>query len=331
MKAALALIVTAGLSGLLAAPVRAQQVTWDLINEYPATSLAGEADVVFADAVRRRIDGRVVIRPMPNAISGLRSREQLQAVSDGRFAMANCVGGTLGGESAGFLLSSLPLVARSADDARELYEAARPLYEKLFAARGQKLLYVLPWPASGIWSAGPVRTVDALKALRIRTYDTTGTDVFGQVADKARVISFSDLNAKLESGEINAVLSSGDGGAGRELWKYLRYYSEIGYAVPLSFGSVSVDAWMRLDERTRAAVEEAGRETTERQWAALASRDARNYARMRDNGVSIDEQPPPDVLTVLRAAAAKSLSDWRSRADADAIAVLDRYNAGKLR
>jgi hypothetical protein len=33
MKAALALVVTAGLSGLLAAPVRAQQVTWDLINE----------------------------------------------------------------------------------------------------------------------------------------------------------------------------------------------------------------------------------------------------------------------------------------------------------
>src|ERR1700730_13356965 len=123
MKAALALVVTAGLSGLLAAPVCAQQVTWDVINEYPATSLAGEAALVCADAVRRRTDGRVVVRPMPNAISGLRSREQLQAVSDGRFAMANCVGGTLGEESPGFLLSSLPLVARSADDARELYEA----------------------------------------------------------------------------------------------------------------------------------------------------------------------------------------------------------------
>src|SRR6187402_515230 len=136
------------------------QVTLDLINEYPATAISGEADAFFAEAVKRRSEGRIAVNPIPSAKSGLRSRDQLKAVTDGRFAMANSVGGTLGGESPAFLLSSLPFVTLSL-----------PLYEQLFAERKQKLLYVVPWPPSGIWSAAPLSDVAALKALKIRTYD----------------------------------------------------------------------------------------------------------------------------------------------------------------
>ena len=67
--------------------------------------------------------------------------------------MANTVGGTLGEEDPVFLLSSLPFVTPTMEDARALYEHAQPLYEQLFAERKQKLLYAVPWPPSGIWSA----------------------------------------------------------------------------------------------------------------------------------------------------------------------------------
>ena len=196
------------------------QVTLDLINEYPATSLPGEADAFFAKAMEAKTGGRVTINPIPDAKSGLRTRDQLKAVTDGKFAMADSFGGALGDDSPVFLLSSLPFVTPSMADARILFELALPLYEKLFAERRQKLLYVVPWPPSGIWSAIPVTSVDALKSLKIRTYDKTSTDVLSRVAASATIVSFSDLNPKLEAGDINAVLSSGDGGAGRQLWKY---------------------------------------------------------------------------------------------------------------
>lgn len=311
----------------LVAGARAQSIVWEIVNEYPATSLAGEADAFFADAVKRRTGGRVTVLPIPDAKSGLRSREQLQAVTDGRFAMADTVGGVLSDENPVFLLSSLPLVTPSAAHARALFEAARPLYDKLFAERKQKLLYVTPWPPSGIWSAAPVASVAALRALKIRTYDQTGTDVFAQVSAAAAIVSFSDLMSKLESGEFNAALSSGDGGAGRQLWKQLRYFSQITYAIPLSFGSVSLDAWGKLDEATRAAIEAAAQETTDHQWAAMAGRVARNYAVMRENGVTIDEHPPADVVLALATAATKFLIEWQGRAGADAVRVLEDYQA----
>jgi TRAP-type C4-dicarboxylate transport system substrate-binding protein len=319
--AALALVLAA--SG----PSTAQQVTWELINEYPATSLAGEADSFFAAAVARKTAGRVAIVPIPDAKSGLRSAQHLKAVSDGRFAMANSVGGTLGDESPIFLLSSLPFLTRSAEDARALYEVALPAYVAAYAERRQKLLYASPWPPSGLWSARPVPDLATLRALKVRTYDQTGTEMFRQVAASASVVSFADLNTKLASGEIDAVLSSGDGGAGRELWKYLKFCSDIYYAVPMSFAAVSLEAWTKLDAATRTAIEDAARETTEHQWAALSGRVEQNFARMRQNGVTIDEHPPDDVMATLQTAAAKSVSDWQGRAGRQAADVLEAYRA----
>lgn len=313
-----------------ALPATAQTTTWQVINEYPATALTGEADIFFANAVKQKTGGRVIIEPIPDAKSGLRTRDQLKAVSDGKYAMANSFAGALADESPVFLLSSLPFVTPTAAHARALYDAAAPLYDRLYAERGQKLLYVSPWPPSGIWSADPVSGRADLAALKIRTYDKTGTEVFSQVSAAATVVSFADLNAKLESGEINAVLSSGDGGAGRQLWKYLKYFSEITYAIPLSFGSVSLAEWNKLDEATRTAIESAARETTEHQWAAMNGRLERNYAVMRENGVTIT-QPPLDVTLALGVAASKSLIEWSSRAGPDAAKAMKDYQAAPVK
>jgi|tagenome__1003787_1003787.scaffolds.fasta_scaffold20968704_3 TRAP-type C4-dicarboxylate transport system substrate-binding protein len=303
------------------------EISLDLINEYPATAISAEADVFFAEAVKRKSEGRIVIHPIPDAKSGLRSRDQLKAVTEGKFAMANSVGGTLGDEDPAFLLSSLPFVTPTVGDARRLYELAKPLYEQLFAQRKQKLLYVVPWPPSGIWSAAPLSDIAALKSLKIRTYDNTGTQILAKVAASAQIISFSELNAKLEAGEINAVLSSGDGGAGRQLWKYLRNFSDVGYALPLSFASISLSAWTSLDETERRALTDAAEETSEHQWAALNGRLKQNFERMRQNGVTIDEKPTSDVMNALRAAAAATITTWQSRVGPDAQRVLREFRA----
>jgi len=307
----------------------AQSVTLDLINEYPATSLPGEADAFFAAAVKTKTGGRVMINPVPDAKSGLRTRDQVKAVTEGKFAMADSFGGALGEDSPVFLLSSLPFVTPSMADARILFELALPLYEKLFAERRQKLLYVVPWPPSGIWSATPVTSVDVLKSLKIRTYDKTSTDVLARVAASATIVSFADLNPKLEAGDINAVLSSGDGGAGRQLWKFVRQFSAINYAAPLSFVSISLSAWEGLDDAGRDAMEEAARATTERQWTVLATRLDENFARMRQNGVTINDKPPAEVMSALRAAAEASITDWLTRAGPEAKQVYDTYRKAR--
>lgn len=57
-------------------PARAAEpVVWDLANEYPASAIPGQADSFFAAEVARETAGALVIRPVPDAKSGLRSRD----------------------------------------------------------------------------------------------------------------------------------------------------------------------------------------------------------------------------------------------------------------
>ena len=300
---------------------------WELINEYPAAVLAGEGDAYFAEAVTRQTEGRVVVHALPDAKSGVRTRDQIKAVSEGRFAMASSFAGALADESPAFLLSSLPFITPSADSARALTAAAMPLYERLFAKRRQKVLYISPWPPTGLWSARAVSDAAALRALKVRTYDKASAEVFARAATLGCVISFSDLPPKLQSGEIDAVVSSGDGDAGRRLQAWLKHYTAIAYAIPVSFGMVSLAAWDKLDTRDRTLVEAAGRDTTERQWTALTGRVARNYAAFRADGVAVNEQPAASVMAALRAAATQTIADWRAVAGAEACQILDAHIA----
>jgi TRAP-type transport system periplasmic protein len=321
-RSAIAAAILLDLAGAAPAPA---QVTFELINEYPATSISGEADAFFAKAVRSRSGGRVVIVPVLNAKSGLRSRDQIKAVTDGAFAMADSFAGALGDDNPAFLLSTPPFLAPSIARANTLYAAARPIYDRLFAERRQKLLYVTPWPPSGIWSKGRITNAGLLKTLSIRTYDKTSTEVFAQVASSATLVSFSDLRPKLVSGEINAVLSSGDGGAGQHLWAYLPDFSDINYAVPLSFTAISIDVWNKLDEDDRTAIEIAARETMERQWTALITRVDENFARMRSNGIAVDESPPQDLFRALHAAAAAPIADWAKKVGPEEQRLLEEH------
>jgi TRAP-type C4-dicarboxylate transport system substrate-binding protein len=296
---------------------------WALANEYPATSLPGEGDAFFAKLVADKTHGRLSIVAMPDAKLGYKSREQLKAVAEGKIAMADSFGGALGDEHAIFGLASLPFVVADATQARTLYEAARSAYEAAFARHNQKLLFSTPWPPSGVWSKGPAADSAGVAKLNIRTYDKTGTDLFNRLGAKASVVSFSDLPPKLASGEIDAVLSSGDGGAGRKLWEHLPRFTAINYAIPLSFTTVNLDRWKALDADTRAAVQQAAVETEARQWKALEGRLAENYARMRANGMTIATDIPPELRARLRDAAATATEAWAMRAGREGRALLE--------
>ena len=278
---------------------------WALANEYPASSLPGEGDTHFSRRVAEKTRGRLSIRAVADAALGFKSRDPLRAVAEGRVAMADTFSGALAEVEPIFALSTLPFAVNGVGEARVLYEAARPGYEAAFTRHNQKLLFSTPWPASGLWTRVPVGSVADIAALRIRTYDETGARLFQRLGARASVVSFADLGARIAAGEIDAVLSSGDGGVGRSLWPHFPRFTAIEYAMPLSFATINLDLWDGLDAATRGLLEETARETETRQWRALEGRVAENYARMREHGVAIDTEIPAALRERLRAAASE--------------------------
>lgn len=296
---------------------------WRMPTEYPATAMPGEGISVFAAALATKSGGRLTVEPSFDAKLGIRSAGMAKAIREGAVEAGDAFGGALAGLDPVFGLSSLPFVSPSLEEARRLADLARPLYEQAFARQGLKLLYVTPWPPSGLWTKEPLVSVERLRSLAVRTYDATSTAVLSRAGARAFNISFADAEARLKDGSINAVLSSGDGGAGRRLWERLPHFAAVNYAVPLSFAAANLAAYEALDPDLRRAVDEAARETEARQWAAIETRLAENYTRMRANGVAILTAIDPAVASALREAAGEAVAEWRRAAGPEAERVLD--------
>jgi len=310
------------------AAIRAQTV-WDMPTEYPANAMPGVGLTAFAKHVAELSAGRLAIKPSFDAASGIKSAGMLAAIAEGRVQAGDAFAGSLEAEDPIFALPSLPFLVTSVADAKRLADIARPYLAAVLEKKGLRLLYLTPWPPSGIWSKTPPKTASDLSGLSIRTYDKTSTEVFLGVGAKAALISFSDTMPKLVDGSLNAVLSSGDGGAGRKLWEYLPFFSEITYSLPLSIAGVNKAVYDGLSADQRAAVDAASRQTETELWLALSTRLQENYARMRQNGVTIDSHPAPAIVEALQSGAVTAQRAWCSRSGPVCVQILDAFKAGK--
>ena len=137
------------------------------------------------------------------------SGEMLRAAQDNRIAGGDAFAGLLEASDPVFGLSSLPFVVQSVDSAIAMNARARPLYERALAARRLKLLYMTIWPSTGIWSDQPLRSVDDLRALAVRTYDDSSTGVMRAVGAAAESLPFNEAIARVREHKLNAILTSG--------------------------------------------------------------------------------------------------------------------------
>jgi TRAP-type C4-dicarboxylate transport system substrate-binding protein len=315
---------------LLALPVTGRAETvWSMATEYPQNTMPGLGVTTFAKRLEDLSSGNIRIKPGFDAAAGIKSAAMLAAVADNRVQAGDAFAGALEAEDPIFALPSLPFLATSIADARRLADLARPVIAAVLQKKGQRLLYLTPWPPSGIWSKAPLTSPADLSALSIRTYDKVSSEVFASAGAKAASISFADTMPKLADGSMNAVLSSGDGGAGKRMAEFLHQFTEITYSLPLSVATLNQSAYDGLSPELKAAVDAAGSQTEAALWQALSVRLAANYKSMGDNGVTIDATPPPAVVAALQPGAVAAQRAWCSRAGAVCNQILDAFNAGK--
>jgi TRAP-type C4-dicarboxylate transport system substrate-binding protein len=315
-------ILVLALLVLSAAPAMAQ-VNWRMTTEYPENNISGIGLTTFADRVAARTNGFVTVTNAFDNQLKISSGEMPRAAMDGRIAGGDAFAGALSGLDPVLGLSTLPFLVQSVDIAHAVNARARPLYEQALAAHGLKLLYLTIWPATGLWSDRLLSGADDLPKLNLRAYDANSSEVMKAAGANAQFLPMDKALAGLREHQLNAFLTSGDGGAGRKLWDLLPYFTAINYAMPVSIAFVRTEAFAALPEPMQREVLAAAAETEQSQLALLAHRTTENYARMRDNGVKIAEPAPASVVTALRTAATGTIIAWEAQAGADAAAIVE--------
>src|SRR5882724_10759043 len=257
------------------------QVQWKMTTEYPESNISGIGLVTFGKLLSSKTQASLTtVTAFDNELK-INSREMPQAVQDHRIDGGDAFAAPMESSDPIFGLSALPFVVQSVETAKAVNARARPLYERALAAQGMKLLYITIWPATGIWSDQPLKGEEDLHALAVRAYDKSSADVLRAAGAAAEFLPFNEAIAKVKEHKLNAILTSGDGGAGRKLWDDLHHFTPINYAMPITIAFIRKDVFDALPADQQAAVDAAATETEQSQFELLANRTVENYNRMR--------------------------------------------------
>jgi TRAP-type C4-dicarboxylate transport system substrate-binding protein len=290
--------------------VNAQTIKWDMPNEYPPSSIHGENDAFFSKALKAKSGGKIEITHHYGASLGYKSKDQFDAVTDGAVPIADTYMGPLRGVHPIFLLSSLPFLAKTIDEAKILWTVSMPYYEKVLNQSNQILLCASPWPPSGVWSKKPIRNKGDVKTLKIRTYDPNGTITFKNIGAAPIQLSWSDVVPQLGTGGIESVLTSAEGGVSAKFWDLLSHFSEINYSAPLNMIHMNAKVFKALPPELQKAVKEAAAETNVHAWESLKGRVQQNYTDMKAQKMTIVTDVEPAFLDELEAAGKPAIDEW---------------------
>ena len=313
----------AGLS--LATATSTIAATWDLSSEYPVSSLQGKTADYFAKAVAEKTGGEVEITVHHGAALGYKSVDHFDAVGDGALQAASSAFVFWTGIDPIFQLSSLPFLAPTSQDVHDLYELAKPEYEKVLEENDQMLLLITPWPSSGLWGKKPFTSTADLEDVKVRTYDVASTETIKNAGGFPIQISWADVPAQLSTNAIDAVLTSANGGVGAQLWEMQSDFTNVNYASSLQAIHLNRNAWDDLSENEQAAVKEAATEAENYGWELLADATANDFATMRENGMTVTEEIPAEFSQALTVAAQPFIDKWLEETGERAQSIMTAY------
>lgn len=321
--------ITLGFSTLLSAATvlsaSAAPTVWDMPNEYPATSVQGEGDKHFAVLLKEKTKGQIEIAHHFGGALGLKSKDQLDAVGDGGVVLANTFIPPLGGIDPIFLLSSLPFLSANTQEAKILYEVAKPRYERVLAKYNQKLLYASPWPSSGLWGKSPKIDNAAVQNLKMRTYDANGTKVFRNAGASPIQLTWADIVPQLSTGGIDGVLTSIEAGLSASFNDYVSHFTALNYDSTINLITMNMDTWNDLSPTLQKAVISAASETEEYVWSNTTTVVKDNYVIAHKRGMTIVEEVPTAFREELKKSAQPVIDEWVKKMGPTGEELLSQY------
>ena len=299
-------------------------VSLDLNAIYGANSFHTEGAMEFAALVKDYSGASVDIIVHPGGSLGFKGPELLKAVKDGHLPMSDILMGGVSGSEHVFGLSSLPRLAASFEEAKFLYQKAKPLYEKAATKWNQKFLYAAPWPPSGLVTQKAIASTADIKGLKTRTYDKNGANFLKELGGAPLALPWGEVYSSLSTGMIDSVLTSAESTKNGKLWEVLAHFTDINYAFPLNMVTINMDYWDSLSGEQKAAISKGAEEIEASQWSKAEKKTLEAIAIIQENGVTITA-PSEALSAAMNQAAILIVDEFAEQADEETQALLAQY------
>ncbi|WP_439685303.1 TRAP-type C4-dicarboxylate transport system, periplasmic component [Cupriavidus oxalaticus] len=314
-------IVAAGLA--LAAMTVQADTKWDLPTGYPAGNLHTENLQQMANDVNKATGGKLKIVLHPNG-SLLKANEIKRGVQTGQVQMGEILMSLLANENPVFGVDAVPFLATSYTDAYKLWQASRPVTEKVLDKQGMKLLYAVAWPPQGIYANKPINSAADMKGLKWRAYNPATSRIAELVSAQPVTIQAADLAQALATGTVNSFMSSGATGVDTKVWESVKYFYAVDAWLPKNMLVVSKKAFAALDKPTQDALLKAVADAEKRGWQVSEQKTKEYLATLAKNGMTV-QPPSPQLKADMQKVGQTMVGDWAKTAGDDGTAILNAY------
>lgn len=320
-------LVLAGCGGAKQEPAKAAGPVKLMANSvWPPNNHITQGLEEYAKRAKEVTKGKVEITVSAGGALGYKGPELLKVVRDGLVPVSDMLTSGVAGDEPLFNVVTLPFLIQSFDEGKILNDIARPYFDKVAEAKwGQKILYVAPWPAAGIWSKKEVKSVADMKGLKTRTYDKNGGLVIQAVGGTPYPLPFSEVYSSLATGVIDSVLTSTPTAVDAKFWEVLKYYSPQNVTMATDIVTINLKEFNKLDKETQQALVKLGKDIEKEMWEKVAKLDKDQEAISNKNGITT-VKPSKEFLNELSKVTKPIREDWLKTAPPEAKQIVDEFN-----
>ncbi|WP_308918122.1 TRAP transporter substrate-binding protein [Jannaschia sp. LMIT008] len=223
----------------------------------------------------------------------------------------------------------VPLLATTADEARAMVDAARPMVDDIYRDRfNAKVLAIAPYPPQVVFCNADIAGLDDLQGLKVRASGRMTAKLLEALGAEGVNVSFSEVPGALQNGVVDCAVTGAGSGYSAGWWEVSTHL------MPLPLGgwdpvvtAMNLDRWNGLDEGTQAAMEDAiATEFEDPAWASAQTALVDDIACLTGNGecpageardMTLVEASDADFERARTILTSEVLPDWAERSGDD--------------
>jgi TRAP-type C4-dicarboxylate transport system substrate-binding protein len=315
------LATAAGLG--LAPAVAAAQTRWQFATPYPDGNFHTRNIRQFVQDIEQAGGSRLGIQLHTNA-SLLRMPEIRRGVQTGQAQIGEILLSAYANEDPFFALDGIPQLVTSYEQARRLMDLSRPFIEARMTRTQLTLLYMVPWPPSGLYSQAPLDTIEALRGTRMRTFSPL-TNRFATLAGATpTLVQVPEIPQAFATGVVNTMVTSAATGVDSQAWDFVRVFTPIGFTFTKNAVFMNTRAFEALPADLREVVRTAAQRAEQRGWEMSRSEMVNQQNTLAQRGMQVRE-PTPALMEGLNRIGQQMVEEWLGTAGDDGRRVIEAY------
>ena len=181
----------------------------------------------------------------------------------------------------------VPLVALTADEARAMVDAARPMVDDIYANRfNSKVLAIAPYPPQVVFCNAEVSELADLEGLKVRASGRMTAKFLEALGAEGVNVGFSEVPGALQKGVVDCAVTGAGSGYSAGWWEVSTHLM----AIPLGgwdsvVTAMNMDRWNSLDAATQELITtQIKSEFEDPAWASAQDALVNDIACLTGNG-----------------------------------------------